>query len=124
MRDGIAESDYDEAQLDLLRESLARIARAAEGRPVFVFLIPTLRDFVRSRESGPSPLPGKLADSGAHAGYQVVDLLPGMEAASLFEREYFFRCDYHWNSRGNQTASRLLGDVLEAKLYPELRPEG
>jgi len=109
--------DFRPRQFDLLRYCLERIVEEARGRRVAVVLLPAPPDFLRYDQSGDSPLSRELTDLAAARGFELVDLLPAMHGATLRWDEYYFSCDFHWNSEGNTVAARLIEEALEGTFY-------
>lgn len=114
--------DASEHAVRLLEEVLARLRTAAEGRPLAVALVPTVKDLARRHVSGgPSPLGMRLMGRGASDGYTVVDLLEAFSTPGERWDTYFFACDYHWNEAGNAAAARHLSQRLAGPFYQALR---
>jgi hypothetical protein len=112
------EYDFRDADFDRLRYSIERTADAAGGRRIALLLIPTLLDFARAEQSGPSPLAARLADFAAERGMAFVDLLPALAARREDPRAYFFEpCDYHWNAHANRLAADIASAALGGGFY-------
>jgi hypothetical protein len=105
--------EFRDADFERLRFSLEEIERAASGRRIALLLIPTLADFERVAESGPSPLAARVAAFASEHGMAFVDLLPPLAARDVDPSAYYFEpCDYHWNAAANLLAAEIALDAL------------
>ena len=109
--------DFGEAQVARLEWILKQLVREAEGRPVEVVLIPVADDFRRQAVSGANPLGARLVRI---EGLRVLDLLPAMANPQGAWGRYFLACDYHWNSDGNEAASRRVMAALRDTFYRDV----
>ena len=89
---------------------LRQIKRIAGERPVYVFLIPRLRDLQRLRRED-SPVAAAFHSFGDKVGIKVIDLAPAMASEPDLDSLYL-PCDGHWSRKGHQRAAELLSREL------------
>lgn len=100
--------DYDEAEYRRMAYSLEMLRTETEGKRLTVLLIPILNDIKRYDQEGKSPLALRLEALGKAKDFQVWDLTPWFHKNPERWAEYYFTCDNHWSSLGNQTALEFL----------------
>jgi hypothetical protein len=112
-------SDFDDADLGRLTESLTLLIEEAHGKRVLIVLLPVLRDLVRHGRGERDRLSAELAALEDLGDVTVVNLLPVLLAGSRDWRSYYFPCDYHWNAAANDVAASYLRRFYEPPVNPE-----
>lgn len=104
--------DFTEQEWDVLRYSLEQIVKEADGKPIFLFVIPRYTDFLRYDGTQP-PFSRKLEQLAKKYGLGYLDLLPEMNRRTETPEDYFLLCDPHWNNYGNEVAFDILAPHVE-----------
>lgn len=111
--------DFSDADLGRLKASLTLLIEEAEGKRVWIVLIPVLRDLVRHGRGEQDRLSRELAPLEDLGDVTIVNLLPVLGAAGRDWRSYYFPCDYHWTAAANYVAASYLRRLYDAPSPPE-----
>lgn len=96
--------DFTQAQAERLIEVLTRLIAEADGKSVFVTLIPRPADL---ETAAPSPLPQILGVLAAeHENLHLIDFREKFRAADW--KSYYRGCDGHWSPAGARAAADVL----------------
>ncbi|MBI9081708.1 MAG: SGNH/GDSL hydrolase family protein [Pseudodesulfovibrio sp.] len=104
--------DFTENHWNSMRYSLERIVDEADGKPIFLFVIPRYTDFLRYKGT-PPPLSLKIEALAKQYGLGYLDLLPEMNKRTTTPEDYYLLCDPHWNNYGNEVAFEILNPHVE-----------
>lgn len=106
--------DFTPEQLSRLKFVLSKIKHAANGKRIIVFTIPRLNDFRRlDAVSADPPLIAALTNLSTELNFEYFDLIKPMRNSVPDFESYFLECDGHWSAAGNETAEKIIGEMLE-----------
>jgi lysophospholipase L1-like esterase len=104
--------DYKREEFDRLRYAIEQIKAVARDRPVLIFTIPVMQDYLRAAAADRAPpLTQELRTLSANLGITYFDLLELIEIARVPKADvlnYYLRCDGHWA----ETAHRIAAEAL------------
>jgi hypothetical protein len=100
--------DFNEEEYHRMAYSLEKLHEEVGDKKFTVILIPIYNDLKRYDLEGKSPLARRLETLGKEKGFPVIDLTPWFHDYQKDWAEYYFTCDNHWNSYGNQVVFELL----------------
>lgn len=114
---------YNEQQAEVVMESLKRLVKHAEGKKIWLFVIPTHSDFQAYFSQS---LKGRVVEmlqkfAQAHENVWVVDLLPYFleqmkeELLGKNYHTYFLTCDDHWSPKGHKLVAEVVKKVIDSK---------
>lgn len=104
--------DFNADQYNRLIYSIGKIKAESEGRRMIILLIPTPNDFLRAKNE-PSPLSTRLQELGPTVGFELIDLLTEIQAATNDPDTLYFSCDKHWSPKGHQLAAQIVYNYLQ-----------